>query len=309
MSSFYLRRIGYSLIAVWGVVTLVFLILHLSGDPTLLLAPQGASREDIDLIRRQLGYDRPLHVQYFEYLSQLVHFDFGRSVIQRAPVLEIIAARIPYTLKLTGGALVVALGIGLPAGILMALYRGRLLERALMGVVLVGQSMPTFWSGILLIMFFAVQLRWLPSSGAEGYESLIMPSIALGALSMATFARITRISVLGELTQDYVRTAKARGVKPATVILKHVFRNAAIPIISVLALELGNLLAGAVIVETVFAWPGIGQLAVQSIFNRDFLVVQAIVLLGSLTYIVLNFLADIVYGLVDPRIATQGAAK
>ncbi len=158
-------------------------------------------------------------------------------------------------------------------------------------------------------MFFAVQLRWLPSSGAEGFESLIMPSIALGALSMATFARITRISVLGELTQDYVRTAKARGVKPATVILKHVFRNAAIPIISVLALELGNLLAGAVIVETVFAWPGIGQLAVQSIFNRDFLVVQAIVLLGSLTYIVLNFLADIVYGLVDPRIATQGAAK
>lgn len=306
MTGFYLRRLGQSLVAIWGVVTIVFVILHLSGDPTLLLAPQGASREDIDLLRRQLGYDRPLHVQYLEYLGQLARFDLGRSVIQRAPVLDIIAARIPYTLRLAGGAVAVALGIGIPAGVLMALYRGTLLERALMGVVLVGQSMPTFWSGILLILFFAVRLRWFPSSGAEGFASLVLPSVALGALSMATFARITRISVLGQLGQDYVRTAKARGVSRGAIVVKHVLRNAAIPIISVLALELGNLLAGAVIVETVFAWPGLGQLAVQSIFNRDFLVVQGIVLLGSFTYIALNFLADLVYGLVDPRIATGG---
>ena len=306
MSSFYLRRIVQSLIAVWGVVTIVFFILHLSGDPTLLLAPQGASRADIDALRHQLGYDRPLYTQYFEYLNRLVHLDLGDSVVQRTSVLEIIAARVPYTFTLAGGAALVALGIGLPMGILMALYRGTVLERVLMGVVLVGQSMPTFWSGILLILFFAVRLRWFPSSGAEGLGSLILPSVALGALSMATFARITRISVLGELGQDYVRTAKARGVGRAVVILKHVLRNAAIPIVSVLALELGNLLAGAVIVETVFAWPGIGQLAVQSIFGRDFLVVQGIVLLGSFVYIVLNFLADAVYGLIDPRIRLSG---
>lgn len=293
----------------WGVTTLVFLILHFSGDPTLLLAPQGASRESIDLLRQQLGYDRPIYVQYFEYLGQLAQFDLGRSVIQRAPVWDIVAARIPYTLALAGGASVVALGIGIPVGILMALYRGTILERALMGVVLVGQSMPTFWSGILLILLFAVRLRWLPSSGAEGFASLIMPSIALGALSMATFARVARISVLGELTQDYVRTAKARGVGRTVIILKHVLRNAAIPVVSVLALELGSLLAGAVIVETVFAWPGIGQLAVQSIFNRDFLVVQGIVLLGSFAYITLNLLADIVYGFIDPRISSQGMAR
>ena len=307
MSSFYFRRIIQSLVAILGVVTIVFFILHLSGDPTLLLAPQGASRADLDTLRHQLGYDRPLYVQYWEYLNRLAHFDLGDSVVQRAPVLEIIAARVPYTLALAGGAALVALGIGLPVGMLMALYRGTVLERVLMGVVLVGQSMPTFWSGILLILFFAVRLRWFPSSGAEGWGSLILPSIALGALSMATFARITRISVLGELGQDYVRTAKARGVGRAVVVFKHVLRNAAIPIVSVLALELGNLLAGAVIVETVFAWPGIGQLAVQSIFGRDFLVVQGIVLLGSFVYIVLNFLADAVYGLIDPRIRLSGA--
>lgn len=309
MTGYVLRRILFSLIAIWGVVTLAFVILRLSGDPTLLIAPQGASREELDNLRRVLGFDRPLYVQYFEYLASLLRFDLGDSIVQRVAVTEIIGARIPYTLALAGGAIVVALGVGLPAGVLMALYRGRPLERALMSVVLVGQSMPTFWSGILLILLFAVTLGWLPSSGASGFSSLVLPSVALGALSMATFARVTRIAVLGELEQDYVRTAVARGVARRWVVLKHVLRNAAIPVISVLALELGNLLAGAVIVETVFAWPGIGLLAVQSIFARDFLVVQGVVLLISFTYVALNFLADLAYGVVDPRVSVTGGGS
>lgn len=293
----------------WGVITIVFIILHLSGDPTLLLAPQGASRADIAHLRHELGYDRPLITQYLDYLSHLARFDLGDSVVQRQPVISIIAARVPYTLELAAGAAIVALGIGIPAGILMAIFRGSVLERMLMGVVLTGQSMPTFWSGILLILLFAVRLRWLPPSGAQSFDAIILPSITLGALSMATFARITRISMLGELGQDYVRTARARGAGRLSIIFKHVIRNAAIPIITVLALELGNLLAGAVIVETVFAWPGMGLLAVQSIFGRDFLVVQGIVLLGSFAYITLNLLADIMYGVVDPRVSIRGGKR
>ena len=303
MATYLLKRALQSIVAIWGVITIVFVILHLSGDPTLLLAPQGASRADIETLRHNLGYDRPLMIQYGDYLGHLARFDLGDSVVQRVPVTVVIGARLPYTLELAAGAILVALGIGLPTGILMALFKGTLLERVLMAIVLVGQSMPTFWSGVLLIMLFAVRVHWFPSSGAQGLQSLILPSITLGALSMATFARISRISILAELGQDYVRTARARGVHYPMVVAKHVLRNAAIPVITVLAMELGNLLAGAVIVETVFAWPGIGQLAVQSIFNRDFLVVQAIVLLGSLAYITLNLLADLLYGLIDPRVA------
>lgn len=303
------RRVLQSIVSIWGVITIVFLILHLSGDPTLLLAPQGASRADIDHLRHELGYDRPLLTQYGDYLSNLARFDLGTSVVQRTSVISIIGARIPYTLELALGAAIVALGIGIPAGILMAVFRGSLLERVLMGVVLTGQSMPTFWSGILLILLFAVRLRWLPSSGAQSFDAIILPSVTLGALSMATFARVTRISMLGELGQDYVRTARARGTSRGVIIFKHVMRNAAIPIITVLALELGNLLAGAVIVETVFAWPGMGLLAVQSIFNRDFLVVQGVVLLGSFAYITMNLMADLMYGVVDPRVSVRGGTR
>lgn len=303
LASYLLKRALQSVVAIWGVITIVFVILHLSGDPTLLLAPQGASSATIATLRHNLGYDRPLIVQYGAYLGHLLHFDLGDSVVQRVPVTTVIGARLPYTLELAAGAIVVALGIGLPAGVLMALFKGTLLERLLMAMVLVGQSMPTFWSGVLLIMFFAVRVHWFPSSGAQGLRALILPAITLGALSMATFARISRVSILAELGQDYVRTARARGLRFLTVVGKHVLRNAAIPVITMLAMELANLLAGAVIVETVFAWPGVGQLAVQSIFNRDFLVVQAIVLLGSVVYISLNLLADLLYGFIDPRVA------
>ena len=302
MLRYILGRVLQAAAATFGVMTLVFFVMHLSGDPTLLLVPEGATTEQVAQLRHALGFDRPLPVQYLAYLGDLAHFDLGQSLVQRAPVSVILAARIPYTLALAGGALLVAIVVGIPAGIGMAVWRGRPAERALAGLVLTGQSLPTFWSGILMILLFGVILRWLPTSGADSPAALIMPSVALGALAMSTFARMTRISVLDELSRDYVAAARARGLSLGQVVLRHVLRNAAIPVITVMALEIGNLLAGAVIVETVFAWPGIGQLAMQSISARDFLVVQAVVLFVSVSYIGLNLLTDLAYSVVDPRI-------
>jgi peptide/nickel transport system permease protein len=302
VTRYLLSRIAQAVIATFGVLTLVFFVMHLSGDPTLLLVPEGATAEQTAQLRHALGFDRPLIVQYGAYLGQLARLDLGDSLVQRVPVTLILAARLPYTLALAAGALAVALIAGIPAGIAMATRRGTILERGLAAIVLAGQSLPTFWSGILMILFFGVTLRWLPTSGADGPASLVMPSIALGALAMSTFARMTRIAVLDELQRDYVQAARARGLSGSAIIVRHVLRNASIPLVTITALEIGNLLAGAVIVETVFAWPGIGQLAVQSIQARDFLVVQAIVLFVSVTYISLSLLADLAYALIDPRI-------
>jgi peptide/nickel transport system permease protein len=306
VSRFFLRRLLQSAVAILGVVTLVFFIQRLAGDPTLLMLPDGATRDDIETLRRQLGFDRPLAVQYLDYLWDLLRLDLGQSLIQRIPVAEIMASRVPYTLYLASGALVVALGIGVPVGIVMAVRRDTRLERFLAAFVLIGQSMPTFWSGILLILLFAVTLGIMPSSGVDGFRSIILPSIALGALTMATFARVTRTAVLEELGRDYVSTAQAKGLLFRRVIRRHILRNAATPIITISALEIANLLAGAVIVESVFAWPGLGQLAVQAIAARDFPIVQGIVLLGAFVSIALNLAADILYSVVDPRIRLEG---
>ena len=304
-----LGRLAQSVVAVMGVMTIVFIVMRLSGDPTLLLVPEGATREQIDLLRHQLGFDRPMLVQFADYLWTLTRFDLGHSIVQRLPVWQIVAERVPYTAWLAASALALSLGLGLPVGVATALWRGRFVERLLMPIVLIGQSMPTFWSGILLIMLFGVALGWLPTSGADSPASVIMPAIALGGLSMATFARITRTAVIEELGKDYVRAIRAKGVPRITVVLRHVLRNAAIPIVTIAALEIANLLAGAVIVETVFAWPGMGQLAVQSIQARDFLVVQAVVLLVSITYVALNFVADVLYGVIDPRIKLAASLR
>lgn len=309
MADFLIRRTGQALIALWGVSTLVFFLARLTGDPVLLIAPQNATEADLAALRTRLGFDRPLPVQYADYLVNLVQGDLGRSIVQNVPVIDIIASRLPYTLWLAGGALIVALGLGLPAGVYMGVRRRRPESRAMMGVVLAGQSLPTFWSGILLILVFGIVLGWLPTSGARSAASMILPSIALGLLSMATFARVARTSILDELPRLYVRSARAKGLPMRRVIARHVLRNGAIPVISIAALEIANLLAGAVIVETVFAWPGLGQLTVQSINARDFPIVQGVVLLGAFAAIMLNFVADILYSAVDPRIRLGGRAR
>ncbi|WP_378945716.1 ABC transporter permease [Paracoccus sp. R86501] len=307
MQVFIVKRIGQALIALFGVMTLVFFIQRLTGDPTYLLVPETATQADIEAMRRTLGLDQPLLVQYGRFLWDMAHFDLGRSFVQNVKVTTIIASRLPYTLQLAGGALVVALAIGLPIGLILALGRRFAITRVLMGLVLAAQSMPTFWSGIMMIMVFGVWLGWLPPSGAGSLQHLIMPSIALGLLSMATYARIARSAVLDELSKDYIRSARARGVGTGRLVTHHLLRNSVIPVISVTALEISQLLAGAVIVETVFAWPGLGQLTVEAIVSRDFVVVQGVVLLGAFVTIAVNFAADILYSVVDPRIRLGGS--
>ncbi|WP_293856198.1 ABC transporter permease [uncultured Alsobacter sp.] len=295
-------RLVQAAVAVFGVMTIVFVIMRLAGDPTLLLVPEGATREHIEALRHELGFDRPILVQYAAYLADVLRLDFGNSVVQRQPAMAILMSRLPYTLELALGALAFALLLGLPAGVAMAVWRGTAVERLLAAVVLTGQSMPTFLSGILLILVFGVILGWLPTSGSGTWSALILPAFALGALSMATFARMARIAVVDELSQDYVRAARARGLSQGAVVVRHVLRNAAVPVVTIAALEIGNLLAGAVIVETVFAWPGIGQLAIQSIQSRDFVVVQVVVLFVSAVYVGMSLLADVAYAWLDPRI-------
>jgi peptide/nickel transport system permease protein len=306
MLRFLLQRGGQALVAVFGVVTLVFFIQRLTGDPTLLLLPETATQEDVEAMRATLGLDRSLIVQYLGFLADMARFDLGRSYVQNAPVWDILVSRIPQTLLLAAGALSVALLIGLPLGLIMALTRGRAVSRWIMGLVLAFQSLPTFWSGIMMILVFGVWLRWLPPSGIGTLAHLVMPSIALGLLSLATYARIARSAIIDELGRDYVRSARARGVGTGRLVRRHLMRNSAIPVISITALELSQLLAGAVIVETVFAWPGLGLLTVQSIAARDFMVVQAVVLLGAFVTIAANLAADILYSVVDPRVRLTG---
>ncbi len=302
MARYLVWRLLQALVSVVGVLTIVFVIMRLSGDPTLLLVPEGATRDQVDELRHLLGFDRSILIQYLDFIAGLFRADFGNSVVQRIPAVDIVASRLPYTFVLAGGALVLAIGVGVPVGVLMAVWQGRPVERLLAAIVVSGQSMPTFLSGILLILVFAVMLGWLPASGVGSASSLIMPSIALGALSMATFARMARISVVDELGKDYVRAGRAKGLSLWAVVRRHVLRNAALPVITIAALEIGNLLAGAVIVETVFAWPGIGQLAIQAIQARDFVVVQVIVVFVALIYVTMSLVADLAYAALDPRI-------
>lgn len=300
-----MRRFGQALISIFGVMALIFFLQRLTGDPVLLLVPEGASREAIEAMRTRLGFDRPVTAQFLEYLTGLLQLDFGRSIVQGVPVVDIIASRLPHTIRLAMTSLVIALGIGVPLGVFMAVRRNNILSRIGMGFVLAGQSLPTFWSGILLILLFSVSLGWLPASGARQASSVILPAFCLSLLSMATFARVTRTAVLDELSKPYVRAARAKGLSYGRVVTRHVLRNGAIPVISIAALEIANLLSGAVIVETVFAWPGLGQLTMQSIAARDFPIVQAIVLLGAFVSIMLNLVADLLYSAVDPRIRLE----
>ncbi|TYB89063.1 ABC transporter permease [Oceaniovalibus sp. ACAM 378] len=307
MGAFLAKRLAQAVISVLGVTALIFFLQRLTGDPVLLMVPETATQESIDALRTKLGFDRSVWVQFLEYMSGVLRLDFGQSIVQNVPVLDIIQSRLPYTLRLAAGALVLALGVGLPLGVFMAVKRNHILSKLGMGLVLAGQSLPTFWSGLLLILLFAVTLGWLPASGAREPSSLLLPALTLSLLTMATFARVARTAVLDELSKLYVRAARAKGLPLGRVVTRHVLRNSAIPVISIAALEIANLLSGAVIVETVFAWPGLGLLTVQSIAARDFPIVQAVVLLGAMVSIALNLAADLLYSQVDPRIRLDGA--
>jgi peptide/nickel transport system permease protein len=298
-----LSRIGSALVVVFGVCTLVFLLIHLvPGDPVETMLGENAHPADRQALREALGLDEPLPEQYLRYLGGLVRLDLGRSFQSQRPVADILAERIPPTLELTGAALALALVLAVPLGVLAARSRGGLLDSGAMGFSLIGISIPNFWLGPLLILVFSLWLGWTPVSGRDGPISLILPAVTLGTGLAAVLARMVRSSLLEVLEEDYVRTARAKGVSEATLMWRHALRNAWLPVLTLVGLQLGALLGGAVITETVFAWPGVGSLLVEAIQNRDYPIVQAGVLLVSLAYVLVSTLTDLVYVWVDPRI-------
>jgi peptide/nickel transport system permease protein len=302
MLGYVTRRLLQSLGVLLGVSVIVFGLLHLTGDPTRLLLPLEAREEDVRQLRALLGLDDPLYVQYFRFLGRAVRGDFGLSFKHQLPAITLIFQTLPATLQLTATGLGFALVVAVTAGILAALKRNSLLDAMCSVGVLLGQAMPVYWLGLLLIMVFAVGLGWFPAAGRDGLASLVLPATALGAFSMARIARMARSGMLEVLAQDYVRTARAAGIRTFVVTYKYALKNAAIPLVTIVGLEFGVLLGGAVITETIFAWPGLGRLTVQALLNRDFPVVLAAVFFISLMYTLINLAVDLLYGALDPRV-------
>jgi peptide/nickel transport system permease protein len=304
MTSYLTKRLIHSIIIIFGISLAVFMLARLTGDPVSLMVGFDTSKEDRELLRKEMGLDRPLYIQYALFLKEAMRGNFGKSIRYEEPATRLVMERIPATLKLLVLTMLWALAVAIPVGIVSALRRNSAFDLLGMGITFLGQSIPSFWLGILMIMVVGVQLRLLPISGYGGgsLSNVIMPSITLGAFAMASFARITRSSMLEVLDMDYIQTARAKGVMELHVVIKHALRNALIPIVTILGLHVAHAVGGAVITEQIFAYPGVGWLAVQSIYNRDFPVIQAIVMLVSVSVVLVNFLIDILYTLIDPRI-------
>jgi ABC-type dipeptide/oligopeptide/nickel transport system permease component len=302
MKVYLFHRFTQSLLVLFGVSFVVFFILHLTGDPALVLLPPDASAEDVRRFREAMGFNDPFLVQYGRFLAGAARGDFGQSIRHGEPAFHLVLERLPATFELAGAALAIALCLSIPIGIVSAVRRNTIVDYASTVVALLGQSMPTFWLGIMLILVFSVQLGLLPSSGRGGVEHLVLPAITLGLFTTARITRLTRSGMLEVLNQDYIRTARAKGVSTPPVVWKHALKNAAIPIVTIVGIELGTLLGGSVITETIFAWPGVGRLSVQAIYNRDYPVVQAAVFLLATTFILVNLIVDLVYTSLDPRI-------
>jgi peptide/nickel transport system permease protein len=302
MARYLARRLLHSIIVVFGVSLLVFVLLRLSGDPTAMLLPVEASPQDHAALRRSLGLDRPVAEQYLRFVGRAVRGDFGVSVRHRLPALPTVLERFPATMKLTLAGMLVALAISLPLGILSAARKNTWVDDVARVTALLGQAMPTFWLGILLIMLFAVELEWLPVVGSGDIRGLILPAITLGAFAAPVQMRLLRSSLLEVLRTDYIRTARSKGLPQRTIFLKHALKNAAIPFVTVFGLQIGSWLGGALVTEAVFAYPGMGLLAVNAIQQIDLPVVQAYVVVVALCILAVNFFVDLSYALLDPRI-------
>ena len=302
MKVYLLRRGLQSLLVLLGVSFVVFSILFLTGDPALVLLPPDASIEDIAIFRKVNGFDAPFLVQYGRFLYGAFRGDFGQSIRHGEPAFDLVMERMPATFELAGAALLIALCLAIPAGIISAVRRNTIIDYISTVVALLGQSMPTFWLGIMLILLFSVQLNLLPSSGRGGWANMLLPAVTLGLFTTARITRLTRSGMLEVLSQDYIRTARAKGVANPPVVWKHALKNAAIPIVTIVGIELGTLLGGSVITETIFAWPGVGRLSVQAIYNRDYPVVQAAVFTLAATFVLVNLFVDVLYTYLDPRI-------
>lgn len=307
MIGFLVRRILGAALVVAGVVVLVFMLIHFTpGDPVQVMLGESATPADQAALRHALGLDRPLPVQLAAYFDNLAHLRLGTSLYSQQPIATILARRIPATAELAGAAALVAVLLAFPLGVIAAVRKDTGWDYGSMGFALLGVSIPNFWMGPLLILCFSLWLGWFPVSGREGFASLVLPAVTLGTAMAAILSRMVRSSLLEVLGEDYVRTARAKGLSERRVILHHGLRNALLPVITMLGLQLGTLLGGAVITELVFSWPGVGQLLIDAIHRRDYPVVQACVLLISVTYVVVNMLTDFVYAWVDPRVRAAG---
>lgn len=310
MAAYLIRRLALVLVVVWGTATLAFFLLFLSGDPVNLLLPLDASPEVREQFRKANGFDRPVWQQYLSYMGRAVQGDLGISLRNQTPALGLVLERMPASMVLAGAALLFAVVLGVLAGVIAAVRKGTTLEFLVLFFALLGQSLPVFWLALMLILVFGLELRWLPISGygvgpLPGFPALanlVLPAIAVGTFSMAAITRLTRGGVIRELRSDHVRTARAKGLSERVVIYKHALRNAAIPVVTVIGLQLGNLLSGAVITETIFAWPGVGRLVLTAVTQQDFPVVQAAVIVFAVLLAVINLMVDLLYGVLDPRV-------
>ena len=302
MRAWVLSRLGQTLLVVVLALTAVFFMTRLGGDPVLLFLPTDIQAKDVEEFRARLGFNDPLPVQYARFVGSAVRADFGESLRYRRDALGLVLERLPATLLLAACAVLLTLLAAVPLGVLSAVHRGRFLDHAGTLVTVVGQAVPGFWLGLMLIYVFSVRLGWLPTGGTGSAAHLVMPSIVLAAFFSARVARLTRSAMLEALGEDFVLTARAKGLAERRVVGKHALRAAAIPVVTLAGLEVGQLLGGAVITETIFAWPGLGRLTVQALLNRDFPVVLAAVFVVSVTYTLINFLVDVIYGGLDPRV-------
>jgi peptide/nickel transport system permease protein len=322
MWQYALRRLLQSIIVIVGVTLISFLALHMSGDPTYLFVSERASEEEIAAARARLGFDKPLYIQYLTFLARLAQGDAGRSITHRQPAMSVVLERLPATIELTVFALLIAISLAIPFGIIAATKRGTPIDGGMMTLAMFGQSIPSFWFGIMLILFIGLGLRWLPISGhvpviqplfqgdiltaiqniPQSVRYLLMPAITISLFSLSRNSRLVRSSMLEVLSQDYVRTARSKGLSERHVVLRHALRNAWMPVVTMLGLEFGFLLSGVVVVETVFSWPGVGRLVFNAINQRDIPLVQAAVILFSFLFVGLNLIVDLLYARLDPRV-------
>jgi peptide/nickel transport system permease protein len=306
MKKFIVKRLGLALISLFLLSLTIFLLMRVTGDPAVLLAEPGASQADLDAIRQQFGLDQPLYTQYVSFITHLIRGDFGQSFYYRTDVFDLYMSRLPASLLLAAAAMAFSLIVGIPTGIIAAVRVNQWWDSIGKVFALLGLSMPSFWVGLVMILFFSVYLGWLPSSGSGTVLHLIMPAIALGWVFAASHMRLTRSSMLEVLGSEYVKLARLKGLPEALVISKHAFKNALIPVLTLAGINLVIMVNVAVVVETVFAWPGVGRLLYEGIAFRDFPVVQATVLLGGVMIVVVNLLVDILYAVIDPRIRYEG---
>lgn len=308
MLSFILRRLGLAALVALTVSLISFALLYLSGDPAVAMAGEAATDADVAAIRAQYGFDRPLPVQYLEWLSGAVRGDFGESYYFRLPVSSLIAERLQITMTLGLCAITFALLVAIPLGVLAALRPNSLLDRFALFLSVVGQAIPSFWFGLLLIVLFSVKLGWFPATGTESWKSFVLPTVVLGYYAMPAIMRLTRTGMLETLATDYVRTARAKGLSPRKIMVKHALRSAVIPVVSLAAVQMGFMLSGSIVVESIFALHGAGYLAWESIARNDLPTIQALILVFSMFYILFTLLADILNAWLDPRLRVGGAS-